>query len=392
MKLDKPRLSVRYVHTAADAAELISALEGISTVAIDAERASGFRYSHKAYLIQIAIEGNSIWLVDPTIDELPMSGIAVALSNKTWLLHAATQDLPCLAELGIHPAGLIDTELSARLAGLDRVGLGSLCQSLLDLELAKEHSAADWSKRPLSQEMIDYAALDVDVMFELWEAIKALLIEQGKLDWAEQEFEYLLAFKPKPQAKEPWRNLPGMIKVKELAKLKIAAALWLKRDELAREQDVAPGRFIPDRSISAAAMQAPTTKSELAGNSDFQGRASRSLLSTWWQAIQSSQELDITLENPEKHQGIPNHKSWERRFPDAHKRLEAVRPLVVELAGELNLPVENLLTPDYLRRVMFEPEEDIQAQLKKLGARDWQIERVTEPILRGLRSAENQEV
>ena len=392
MKLDKPRLPVRYIHNSTDAAELLSALEGALTVAIDAERASGFRYSHKAYLIQIAIEGQAIWLVDPTIEDLPISDIAASLGKKTWLLHAATQDLPCLAELGIHPAGLIDTELSARLAGLDRVGLGSLCESLLDLELAKEHSAADWSKRPLTQEMIDYAALDVDVMFELWSAIKSLLIEQGKLSWAEEEFENLLAFKPKPQAKEPWRHLPGMIKVKDLAKLKIAASLWLKRDELARDQDIAPGRLIPDRSISAAAMQAPKTKSELAGNSDFQGRASRSLLSTWWQAIQSSQELEITLENPEKHQGIPNHKSWERRFPEAHQRLEAVRPLVVELALELKLPVENLLTPDLLRRVMFQPEADISTQLKSLGARGWQIELVTEPILRGLRSLDTPEV
>lgn len=370
---------------------LISALERVSVVAIDAERASGFRYSHKAYLIQIAIESVGIWLVDPVAEGLEIAAIAKALSSKTWLLHAATQDLPCLAELGIRPGAIIDTELSARLAGLERVGLGSLCESLLDLELAKEHSAADWSKRPISQEMLDYAALDVDVMFDLWQAIKELLVEQSKLVWAEEEFEHLLGFTPKPQPKEPWRHLPGMIKVKELNKLQIAASLWLTRDELAREHDTAPGRFIPDRSISAAAMQAPKSKSELAGNSDFQGRASRSLLNTWWQAIVDAPKLDITVENPEKTSGIPNHKSWERRFPEAHQRLETVRPLIVALAAELKLPVENLLTPDYLRRVLFEPSANISQQLKDLGARNWQIQLVTEPIVRGLSSIQSPE-
>lgn len=391
MKLDKPRLPVYQVEDNQGAKALVEALEGVSTVAIDAERASGFRYSHKAYLIQIAIESVGIWLVDPIVEELDLGGIAKALSTKTWLLHAATQDLPCLAELDIHPARLIDTELSARLAGLERVGLGSLCESLLDLELAKEHSAADWSKRPISQEMNDYAALDVDVMFELWGAIKQLLLEQNKLEWAIQEFEHLLAFRPKAQPKEPWRHLPGMMRVKDLHKLKIAASLWLTRDELARTQDTAPGRFIPDRSITAAAMQAPKSKAELAANKEFQGRASRSLLNTWWKAVQDAHELDITIESSEKSNGIPNHKSWERRFPEAHQRLEVVRPLVVELAAELKLPVENLLTPDYLRRVLFEPSDDIAQQLRECGARAWQIELVTEPILRGLATIPRQE-
>ncbi len=124
-------------------------------------------------------------------------------------MHAATQDLPCLAELGFHPSALIDTELTARIAGLERVGLGSVCEVLLEIELAKEHSAADWSQRPLTQEMLDYAALDVDVMFELWEALEKLIDESGKSTWLQQEFTHLLDFKPKPPLEEPWRGLPG---------------------------------------------------------------------------------------------------------------------------------------------------------------------------------------
>ena len=386
MRLDKPRLPVYTVDTEGDLDELIDALSGVEQVAIDAERASGFRYSQKAYLIQIAVRDLGIWLVDPVAD-VDLAKLATPLNAKTWLLHAATQDLPCLAELGFYPAGLIDTELTARVAGLERVGLGSVCEALLEIELAKEHSAADWSQRPLTQEMLDYAALDVDVMFELWEALEKLIDEAGKTSWLQQEFTHLLDFKPKPPLEEPWRGLPGISRIKDLAKLKIAASLHATRDAIAIEKDIAPGRLIPDRSIMAAVNQAPKSRSELANNKEFQGRASRTLLSTWWDAVAQSPTLDISLEPLEKGNGIPNHKSWERRFPEAHHRLEVVRPMVMELATELKVPIENLLTPDYLRRVCFEPQEDVAAQLASYGARGWQVELVTEVIQKGLEKA-----
>jgi ribonuclease D len=366
--------------------KLLTALEGVEQVAIDAERASGFRYSQRAYLIQIAVRDLGIWLVDP-VSDVDLSDLTPLLNSKTWLLHAATQDLPCLAELGFKPSGLIDTELTARIVGLERVGLGSVCESQLGIELAKEHSAADWSQRPLTQEMLDYAALDVDVMFELWEKLSELAREAKKEAWLAEEFAHLLEFKPKPPLDEPWRGLPGISRIKDLAKLKIAASLHATRDAIAVEKDVAPGRLIPDRSIMAAVNQAPKSRSDLANNKEFQGRASRTLLSTWWDAVAKAQELEISIEPTEKGNGIPNHKSWERRFPEAHHRLEVVRPLVLALAAELSIPVENLLTPDYLRRVCFEPGHDIGQQLADYGARKWQIELVTEVIQKGLLDA-----
>lgn len=387
MKLDKPRLPVSYVDDLGKLAELVADLKGVTRIGLDAERASGFRYSQRAYLIQIATQ-RKIYLIDPVSLQEQSSDWSIELGKAmapiTWLLHAATQDLPCLAELGIRPTSIIDTELAARLAGLERVGLGSIALELVDIELAKEHSAADWSLRPLGHEMLDYAALDVDVMFEIWDVLEARLQEAGKLAWALEEFENLVSFTPKQPLAEPWRGLPGLSKVKDINKLKIAASLWLTRDAVARERDVAPGRLIPDRSIMAAVEQPPKSKSELASNKAFQGRASRSMLNEWWQAIQESSALQIELSPKEKGNGIPSHRSWEKRFPDAHRRLELIRPKLVELATELELPVENLLTPDFLRRVCFEPQDDVEAQLRNLGARSWQVQLVLEPITAGL--------
>ena len=375
MKLEAPRLPVVYVASEKALGDLAGDLESHDLIGLDAERASGFRYSHKAYLIQISTRGGKNYLVDPeafTGDDWAVE-LAAVMAKKTWILHAATQDLPCLAELGIVPKQLIDTELAARLAGLDRFGLASLAEALLEMELAKEHSAADWSQRPLPDSMLNYAALDVDILFELWDALRDMLVEQGKLEWATQEFDHLSNFKPKEPAVEPWRHLPGMSKVKELKKQQIAASLWHARNRIAQDKDVAPGRLIPDRSIAAVVADPPKTKSELASNKQFQGRASRSMLDVWWRAIASHGDITIAEEirSPDF---MPNHRSWEKRFPEAHQRLSATRPLVASKAEELELPVENLLTPEILRRICFEPSNNLEEQLSSLGARPWQIE------------------
>jgi ribonuclease D len=330
-------------------------------------------------------------LVDPVALDESSPGwnqlVAKEINSRSWLLHAATQDIPCLTELGFASETIIDTELAARLAGYEKVGLGSMVTELLDLELAKEHSASDWSIRPLHPSLLNYAALDVDVLHDLWAEIEKSLESQSKSQWAKEEFAALQNFRPKPIAQEPWRNLPGLSRVKDQVKLKAAAALWLARDEIAIESDLAPGRLIPDRSIMAAIDKVPRSKHELSQNKLFQGRASRSMLSVWWEAIEGSKNLEI-LPTPEHTGALPNHKSWEKRFPEAHVRLKIVRELVMAKATELVVPVENLLTPEFLRRVCFEPEKKIATQLETLGARPWQVEITAALIEEGLALAD----
>ena len=391
MKLETPRLPVKNVIDGPSLEMLLDKLNSTSEIGLDAERASGFRYSNRAYLIQIATT-DSIYLVDPVpLEAEPgwSARLASAMEPPTWILHSATQDLPCLAELGIRPKIIIDTELAARLVGIERFGLASLAEQLLGLELAKEHSAADWSKRPLSESMLNYAALDVDILFEIWRALSQRAAELGRESWLAQEFAQLIHFQPKSAAAEPWRNLPRMSKVRDVNRQKIAASLWQVRDKIAREQDVAPGRLIPDRSIAAVVAKPPRTKRELAGNKEFQGRASRSMLEQWWRAIEQSQEIEIgePVLDPNH---IPNHRSWEKRFPEAHIRLKEVRAGLQEKAEEFEIAVELLITPDTLRRVCFTPEEDLAAQLQNLKVRAWQLELVLPIIQAGLERARAQ--
>lgn len=383
MKLAEPRLPIHLIDNHIDLGRFVDELRKSSgSLGIDAERASGFRYSHKAYLIQISDNQTGNWLIDPVSleSERAFAELSEVLLPRTWILHAATQDLPCLADLGLKPSRIFDTEVAAKLIGLEKVGLGSIANELLDIELAKEHSASDWSQRPLPNEMLTYAALDVDVLHDLEAALLIRLTELGRLSWMEQEMEFLVGFRPKATREEPWRGLPGVSKFRELVQIQIAAALWIARDEIAREQDIAPGRLIPDRSISTAATMKPKSKAELAGNKEFHGRASRTMIDVWWKAIQDSSALNLQIREPEDPNHLPNHRSWERRFPEAHARLEATRPKILEKAKELNIPQENLLSPDALRRVCFSPEQDIAAQLSANKARSWQVE-LTAPLI-----------
>jgi ribonuclease D len=379
-------VSVAAVYHVETEDELLGALEnlklGIGPLAIDAERASGFRYGSKAYLIQVHRAGTDVFLIDPI--EISSSNawqvFAEFCNGATWILHAATQDLGCLAEVGLVPPEIIDTELGSRILNLPRVGLGAACEQLLGFRLAKEHSAADWSIRPLPTSWLNYAALDVDVLPDLASVLMEQLEIAGKLDWAKQEFHALLSFKPKPQSPDRWRSMTGLHDVKDERRLAVARELWMARDQLAREKDTAGGRLVPDASIVALVKSTVTSRSQLASLSSFNGRAARTYLDLWWEAYSKGLATKDLPPLKLPHTGIPNHRNWPQRYPEADARLQALKPVMADLALEHELPLENLLQPDLLRRVAWEPESDIANQLKELGARDWQIAAVATKI------------
>ena len=142
------------VETDAALAEATDRLaRGEGPVAVDAERASGYRYGQRAYLVQLRRAGSGTVLIDP-IACPELAGVDAALAGAEAVLHAASQDLPCLAEIGYRPRRLFDTELAGRLLGYPRVALGTLVEEVLGFHLEKGHSAADWSTRPLREELL----------------------------------------------------------------------------------------------------------------------------------------------------------------------------------------------------------------------------------------------
>ncbi len=371
-----------------DRAEYLAAVEAIAKgtgpIAIDAERASGFRYSQRAYLIQLFRRGAGTFLFDP-----PAVGSFAELNEvikgEEWILHAASQDLTCLREVGLDPTRLFDTELAARLAGLPRVGLGAVVEDLLGIHLAKEHSAADWSTRPLPQAWLVYAALDVELLVDLREALAEVLDRDGKTDIAQQEFDSVLVRDFVIVRQEPWRRLSGVHAIRGGPNLAVARELWEVRDAYAREIDTAPGRLVPDSALVAAARVLPESKRDLAALKEFTGRASRSQIDRWWNAIHAGlARTDIPVLRTAG-ETMPPPRVWADKNPEADKRLKAARAAVTDVATTMSLPVENLLTPESLRRLAWSPPEPAEASdlahaLVALGARPWQVDATAQVI------------
>lgn len=395
--LTSPRGGVpAVVETSAALDELATSLaSGTGPVAVDTERAQGFRYTGRAYLVQFRREGSGNALLDPIplMPEPGLSPIQHAIADAEWIIHAATQDLPCLVDAGLRPARLFDTELAARLLGYPRVALGTLVEQLLGVRLLKEHSAADWSVRPLPADWLSYATLDVDLLIELRDILDDQLRVANKDEWAAQEFAYLVAQSGLPVVPriDPWRRTSGMHSVRTARGLAVVRELWTARDELARELDKAPGRILGDDAITAVAAGVKTTsptvdQRTLQAIPRFNRREAKRYRQTWLDAIQRALKLPTT-ELPPMYlasDGPPPPRAWAAREPEAAKRWESVRPVLTELAESLQVPIENLIAPDPLRRLLWTPsgidEQAVREQLLTLGARQWQVDLVAPPI------------
>jgi ribonuclease D len=378
-------------------AETVEAIRsGTGPVAVDAERASGYRYSARAYLIQLRREGAGSALVDP-IPFDDMTALDAAIGDAEWILHAATQDLPCLTELGMRPRALFDTELAGRLLGYPRVGLATLVETIVGRRMRKEHSAVDWSTRPLPEPWLEYAALDVEVLIELRDALEEELESTGKAEWARQEFAHLVNAAPNAPRQDPWRRTSGMHRARGRRALAAVRELWQARDAIAAQRDVTPGRIIPDSAIVEAANALPRDRASLLALKGFKGRGAQRYATQWVEALRTARTLPEEQLPPlaARYDGPPPPRAWSDRDPVAAARLSTARSGLAELARDLNLPVENLLTPDYVRRLLWEPPEvesheladAVAERLRGLGARQWQVELTSDLLTRAIETA-----
>jgi len=365
---------------------------GTGPVAADAERASGYRYGQRTYLVQLRRAGAGTAVIDPIA--LPdLSALDDALRGTEWVLHAASQDLPGLTEQGLAPDAVFDTELAARLLGMERVGLAAVVAELLGLGLAKEHSAVDWSTRPLPSDWVRYAALDVEVLVELRDVLAERLREAGKDEWARQEFEAVRTAAPPPPRVEPWRRVSGLHAIRGARGLAVVRALWDLRDADARARDISPGRVLPDAALVAAGLALPASVAEMVELKSFSGKATKRRAAFWFEAVRRGltlPETELPTVRGPRSDGPPPARTWADRDPAAASRLAAARAVVQGLSARLAVPVENLLQPDLLRRLCWTPPTPldpgaVEAFLVAGGARRWQVDLTAASLTDALR-------
>ena len=382
--LTEPADGVPPVTTTEAELEAVVAAFGAGTgpIAADAERASGFRYGQATYLVQFKRQGAGIALIDA--DALPdLSSFHDAVGDAEYVFHAASQDLPGMHDLKIRPAAVFDTELAARLLGWPKVGLAAVVERQLGFTLAKEHSAQDWSVRPLPASWLAYAALDVEVLIELRDALEGYLEDAGKLDWAHQEFDAVRMAPPAEPKVEPWRRTSGMATVRDARGLAIVRALWEERDSEAQRRDITPGRVLRDAAIVAAARAKPASLDALLEIAEWRTRGTKRAAGRWWPSIEAAlklKETQLPAKRGPRGDGPPQPRMWSEKRPEAAARLTAAKEVITALCETHSLPAENLLQPDALRRLCWDyaggGETAVRDFLAGRSARAWQVDLV----------------
>ena len=381
--------------------------EGSGPIAIDTERASGYKYSSRAYLIQVKRKNKPIYLIDPISisDKSLWQQFNDTFAKVEWIIHASTQDLPCLKELGLYPNILFDTELGARLCGFPKVALGTLVEELMGLELAKEHSAVDWSTRPLKDEWLNYAALDVDLLIELRDLISSELTAQEKLTFAQAEFAQILQdFKvTKTSRKDPWRRTSGMHKVKDRLTMYVISKLWQIRDEIAQELDLAPHRVLQDEAMVDLAAIKPKTNEEIAKVIGRRTRLESPPFQKWLKAINDALSADESNWPPLRvaSNSIPPTKIWRQKNPTGYARLMHARANLLAVSAAQKIPVENLFPSEALKQLCWATaaadqnahdksalEKYVTEMSGKFHARDWQLKLCLTGICEALKESE----
>lgn len=392
--------------------------QGSGSLAADAERASGYRYGHEDWLVQFKREGAGIALADPVA--LGNAGadwgrFNDAIGDATWILHDSPQDLPGFFALGMEPQRLFDTEMAARLLGLRRFGLAYVTEHYLGVRLAKEHSAADWSYRPLPRDWRSYAALDVELLIELEDIMTAELKAAGKYEWALQEFSYMLAQGRQGPRRHavPWMHVSHITALhKDGQGLAVVKALWTKRDELARRYDISPSLLLSDRAIIEAAQKKPRNARAFRAIRSLNERVRMQLgteqdkmyeryapiqrqvkPSVWKETIQEAlalprsewPELPSNGGDDDAHANAPkNMRIWKTHHPRRYERLQRARKEVASIAQDVQIAPDVLLKPAILRNLCWaNPSHlDVPAFLADQGARPWQIELVSASLSR----------
>jgi ribonuclease D len=344
---------------------------GSGPVAVDAERAGSYRYSQRAYLVQMYRRGGPVVLLDPLHirDFSPL----VEVLGQQWVMQAAHNDLDCLAELDMRPRTLFDTEIAAQLLGLERVGLASLVEARLGLRLRKGHGQADWSSRPLRRGWLVYAALDVCVLPDLRDVLDEDLAATGKRDWAEQEFAHQMRPRPAVDPSARWLRTNGAGRLRTDAQRGALRALWHHRDEVAQARDIAWHRVMRDQVMVEMALKASTSREGLAAVANIPRTVLRDA-GTWLEVI--ARGVADPVPRPARSEGPPARsvRAWEQRDPEAAARWVDLRSRLAERAEQLNVWQQTLLAPDIVADLAWRPPEDPASRLDELGARAWQVE------------------
>ena len=246
--------------------EVMERLEALPMIAVDTEADSLHSYFDKVCLIQIS-SADEDYVIDP-LQKIDLARFGRILGNSqiTKVLHGSDYDLRILnRDFGFTIENLIDTMVCSQMLGYESFGLAALLERHFGLNVDKKHQRADWSMRPLTPEMLVYAALDTHHLMRLAQEVREALVGMGRWEWALEEFRRLEAirFRDTTEESEPFRKLKGIAGL-DRRSLGVVAVLHSWRDGLAQKADRPPFKIIGNDAIIEIARLLPRSQQELA--------------------------------------------------------------------------------------------------------------------------------
>jgi len=361
--------------------------QGTGWCAVDTEWASGFRYHNRVCLLQIRRAGAGTMLIDVESDpQATTDFIGRVLADTGWVVHAASTDLPYLEQLRLRPPQLFDTELAGRFLGFHRVNLAAMVEHYLGVRLRKNHGGEDWSRRPIPSEWLDYAALDVEYLLPLADAMRSELTQQHPKDeWVAEECDYLTrvyrGYSPTPKS---WEDLKGVHGLRTSKQLQVARWLWRVREKLARASDTAVSRLLPDKALVALATELPTTVPKVMRTPGYPPRLRRK--ARYWanqvdKALRTAQDRwPEPFPIPTYRDTPPSRYTWSRYYPESFPKLTMVREELARVAAQVEIPVENMIQSSDTNEIVWRSQElkevtddtELLELLQRLQIRPWQ--------------------
>jgi len=368
-----------YLDKAPEVDRFLSEISDVKELALDTEGASFHRFLDRIYLLQISTREESA-----IIDPLPIGSparLGQLLESKAVevVFHDADYDLRLLhQDYGWHVTNIFDTRVASQLLGIKSFGLAALLEQFFDVKLDKKHQRADWSMRPLTPDMLAYAAQDTRYLLQLKDHMKSELTRRGRLHWAQEEFARLEGTRwEAEQSMEGFLRLKGArdLSRRELAVLR-EVANW--RDTVAAQLDRATFRVIGNEALFEIARRAPMNTSEL---STIKGmpkgmieRAGADIVA----AIRHGMEVP-EAELPK----FPKGQRWnkDRDFDDKVNRLKAVRDAA---ATRLELDPGVLCSRERLENIARSGARTVEDLAAVPDLRRWQIEEMGEGFVKAL--------
>ncbi len=372
-------MSFRLIADLESATALTTLLASNSRVALDCEAAGFHRYSDRICLIQLTVESET-FIVDPLAFD-PKEVIRPALENENVqvVMHGADYDVRLLnRDLGIQLRGIFDTQIAASLLGEPGLGLAALLQKHLAVNVSKKFQRADWARRPLPPDMLEYAASDTRHLATLASLLEERLLEEGRMTWAQEEFRAMEATRwEKVEDEDPVARVKGARDLPPRQVTALREALrW--RDRVARRKDRAPFRVAGDEALLETVLARPRSVKDLAALKGFNPRLAHSegkaLLDRLYEV--EGLELDELVGFP-----TPARNGRGRPSPTVEERLDRLKSVRNSRAEELRIGRGTLVPNSVLLEIAWDAPRTLEDLGRIEGIKSWQVDTVGRAML-----------